>query len=111
MSESPSFDDDVESAESPTPDQLKLAQKRESGELSPHDYDLNFLFMLNEHALPLTRKDVMSETGNQAVVLTRDDFAQLGSITLTLPSGEVITIEAGSMNDPVFIVFPEDLGD
>lgn len=98
----------VEAAQLPlTKDQIKLAARRESGEIDQHDYDLNEIFMLNDNGLPLRRSDV----GKQAVVLSRADFVQLGNITFIHASGEEMTVEADSLNDPVFILFPEDLGD
>ncbi len=89
-----------------------LSAKRESKELSPYDFDLNYIYQLNEAGLPLTRKDMLHETGNQALVLTREDFEVLGCLDFIHASGERMVIEAESL-DPkdVFILYPHEVGD
>ncbi len=90
-----------------TKDQLKLQELRERGELAPHDFDLNELYQFIENRIPLTA----ALLGKQAVVLTRGQFEQLGGyLDITLPGGEEICVEAESMNEPILIIFPGDLG-
>lgn len=100
---------------SPSPKEKKLQElsnRRESGALSPHDFDLNFIFQLNQANAPLTRRDLAHETGNQAVVLTRADFEALGCLDFIHSSGERMLIEPESLGeDDVLILYPEDLGD
>ena len=90
----------------------ELAAKREAKELSPYDFDLNFIFRLNESGLPLTRKDMLHETGNQALVLTREDFEILGCLDFIHASGERMLIEPESLDpNDVFVLYPHEVGD
>jgi hypothetical protein len=79
---------------------------RESGELSPHDFDLNELALFLENDVPLTGSDLR----NQAVALSRGDFESLGGVMrIIYKNGEEIIFEAESMTNPVLIIFPQDL--
>ncbi len=90
----------------------ELAQRREAKEISPHDFDLNFIFRLNEIDAPLTRKDLVHETGNQAVVISREDLETLGCVDFIHSSGERMVIEPSSLREgDVLILYPEELGD
>ena len=90
----------------------ELSDRREAKELSPHDFDLNFIFQLNEAGLPLTRKDMAHKTGNQALVLTREDFDILGCLDFIHVSGERMVIEAECLDpDDIFILYPHEVGD
>jgi hypothetical protein len=90
----------------------ELSAKRESKEISPYDFDLNFIFQLNEAGFPLTRRDMLHETGNQALVLTRNDFETLGCLDFIHVSGERMVIEPESLDpNDVFILYPDELGD
>jgi hypothetical protein len=93
--------------------QLKeLSAKREAKELSPHDFDLNFIFQLNEVGLPLTRKDMHHETGDQALVLTRENLEELEGLDFIHASGEIVSIEPESLDpNDVFILYPDEMGD
>lgn len=97
----------VEGVTNMTSDQLKLQAMRESGELSPHDFDLNYLFQLLDSGAPLTR----TELRNQALVLSKEDALQLGAFDVIYSNGEQMTIDADSIKDSVLILFPSDLGD
>lgn len=99
---------DIDQSLSPKERKLqKLRERRESGTLDPYDLDLNFLFQLQQAGDPLTRNDLK----NQAVVLTREDFDQLGSMEILLANGESIVIDSESLpEDDVLIMYPEDLG-
>ena len=90
----------------------ELVQRREAGLVSPHDFDLNFIFQLNQINAPLTRRHLRHESGNQAVVLTRDGFDSLGYIDFIHKSGERIRIERDDLDKyDVLILYPSDLGD
>ncbi len=99
---------DIDQSLSPKERKLqKLRERRESGTLDPYDLDLNFLFQLQQAGDPLTRNDLK----NQAVVLTREDFDQLGSMEILLANGESMVIDSESLpEDDVLIMYPEDLG-
>ena len=74
----------------------ELSAEREAKKLSPHDFDLNFIFQLNEAGLPLTRKDL--ET--------------LGCLDFIHVSGERMLIEPESLDpDDVFVLYPHEVGD
>jgi hypothetical protein len=89
-----------------TKDQTRLKEMRESGELSPHDFDLNELALFLENDVPLTGSDLR----NQAVALSRGDFESLGGVMrIIYKNGEEIIFEAESMTNPVLIIFPQDL--
>ena len=89
-----------------------LSDWREAEENSSFDFDLNWIFQLNQAELPLTRKDMLHETGNQALVLTRSDLETLGCLDFIHVSGERMLIEPESL-DPkdVFILYPHEVGD
>ncbi|MBI2117667.1 hypothetical protein HYT95_02095 [Candidatus Peregrinibacteria bacterium] len=88
-----------------------LARRREAHEISPHDFDLNFIFQLNQVNAPLTRRDLNHETGTQAVVLNREDMDALGCLDFIHRSGERMLIEPESLAEgDVLILYPEDLG-
>ena len=90
----------------------ELNARREAKELSPHDFDLNYIFQLNEAGLPLTRKDMLHETGNQALVLSREDLETLGCLDFVHVSGERMLIEPESLDpNDVFILYPHEVGD
>ena len=89
-----------------------LTERRETRELSPYDFDLNFIFQLNEAGVPLTRRDLAHETGNQAAVFTSDDLRTLGYLDFIHVSGERMVIEPESIKESdVLILYPEDVGD
>ena len=89
-----------------------LSAKREAKELSPYDFDLNYVFRLNEAGLPLTRTDMLHETGSQALILSREELDVLGFLCFIRVSGERMLIEPESL-DPhdVFILYPHEVGD
>ncbi len=90
----------------------KLSERREKGELSPFDFDLNWVYRLVEGGFPLTRKHLNHQTGVQAVVLTADDLDVLGDVTYVSADGRTLTIAVGSIPPGgVWILYPEDLGD
>ena len=92
--------------------EAELSRRREVKEISPHNFDLNFIFRLNEIDAPLTRKDVVHETGNQPVVIDREELEALGCIDFIHASGERMVVEAESLRDgDVLILYPEELGD
>lgn len=98
--------------ESPKEKKLRgLSDRREANEISPYDFDLNFVFQLNQIDAPLTRRDLNHETGVQAVVLTREDLEALGCLDFIHSSGERMLIEPESLREgDVLILYPEDLG-
>lgn len=89
-----------------------LAERREQKELSPFDFDLNFIFQLNQINAPLRASDLRHETGWQALVLTRDDLETLGCLDFISRNGERMMIEPESLSsDDALILYPEDLGE
>lgn len=101
----------------------ELAQRRESDErLSPHDLDPNFLYDLLDNDIPLTRKDMLFQGKEQAVVLTREEMEQLIGTTDAQsfayvmarpidPEDPIAYIEPESIApDDVFILYPEEVG-
>jgi hypothetical protein len=93
------------------PKREELREKREKKELSPFDFDLNFLYQLAQADAPLTRKDLEHETGLQAVVLTRADLDTLGGFDIIYSNGERISIEPEQLGKTdVLILYPSDLG-
>jgi hypothetical protein len=90
----------------------ELSAKRESGEISPYDLDLDFLFRVSKSNSPLTRQDLIHPTGNQAVVLYREDLETLGRLRFIHVSGETMTIRPESLKEEdVLILYPHELGD
>jgi len=88
-----------------------LSARRETHELSPHDFDLNFIYQLNEAGLPLTRRDMQHQTGNQALVLTRDELETLGYLDFIHASGKRTVIWPSSLDpDDVLILYPDEVG-
>ena len=71
----------------------------------------NFIYQLNQIGNPLTRKDMLHETGNQAIV-PREDLEILGGLEFIHISGERMLIELDSLHpDDVFILYPHEVGD
>lgn len=90
----------------------ELARRREAKEISQFDFDLNFIFSLNETGFPLKRKDLEHKTGIQAVVINREELETLGCLDFITASGERMLIEPESLREgDVLILYPEDLGD
>lgn len=89
----------------------ELQRRRAAGELSPYDFDLNFLFMLNEADGALKRADLDHSTGVQAVVLSKDDFDALGAITFIHAKHGEMTIGSDSLAEGgTLVIFPEEVG-
>lgn len=84
----------------------KLRRRREAGEISQTDFDLNTLDYLVGDNTPLTR----AELGNEALVLTRADFIQLGGLTITCKNGKTYELDPDNFFGEVLIIFPDDLG-
>ncbi|PIR53079.1 hypothetical protein COU76_03060 [Candidatus Peregrinibacteria bacterium CG10_big_fil_rev_8_21_14_0_10_49_10] len=81
-------------------------------QISPYDFDCNFLWNLAEADSPLKRSDLIHETGLQAVVLNKEDLEEIGGFDILLASGERISIEPESLQaDDVLIIYPHELGD
>jgi len=94
----------------------ELRRRRKEGELLQEGFPLENIYYINDDNYenrPLTRKDL----GRQAVVLSAEEFSQIGYIDLLLANGEELTIFADDFcsnpNDPeaILVIFPEDLGD
>jgi len=88
----------------------ELARRREAGELEPTDYEVNYLFYLQQMDQPVTRKEV----GNRAIVIKPEEFEGLGYLEIVLPTGEKIVLdfteETFDKRSPL-IIFPEELGE
>ncbi|MCL5407588.1 MAG: hypothetical protein M1429_03775 [Patescibacteria group bacterium] len=85
----------------------ELTRRRELGELDSADYEINYLFYLQELGMPISKEDVK----NQAIVINPDQFEVLGYIDLVNTDGESITIDFDDVDSSrPFILFPEDLG-
>jgi|GEM_PF-2277104 len=92
----------------PTPQGLK--ERREAGEISPFDVDKIELFNYSQGDVPLQRKDLQSATGEQAVVLTREDMNFLVDLYYIDKKGRRIELHLDEFPGDVFILFPDDLG-
>ncbi len=102
------YDDDEElEAAPPTAAQIRLQERRESGEISPHDFDLNVVYNCIEAGFPVRRSDLQ----NQALVLSRQNIDQLGGyVDVVMANGHTTRIDLDNMTEPVIVFFPEDLG-
>lgn len=87
----------------------ELRRRQETKELSEEAVGLEDIYRLQDMGLPLTRRGV----GNQAIILSHEEFEQLGFLDVVLPTGETTTIlpDADAAADQPIIFFPEDLGD
>jgi hypothetical protein len=87
----------------------ELARRHEAGEIG-EDFGPEAIWYLQQDGQPITKKAV----GNSAVVLSQEEFEQLGYIDMVKSNGELITIESevtGYQPEQLFITFPEELGD
>ena len=83
-----------------------LAKKRENGEINQELFDLiNWLNYSDGRAL--TKIDL----GNQAIVLLPEEFQDIGILTIRLPSGKELDLDADDFpSGDVLIIYPNDLG-
>jgi hypothetical protein len=52
------------------------------------------------------------ETGDQALVLTRENLEELEGLDFIHASGEIVSIEPESLDpNDVFILYPDEMGD
>jgi len=86
----------------------KLTQRRESKEIASTDFNIcMWLNYSGGREQPLTRKDL----SNEAVVLSSEEFKDIGYLTIKLPSGKLSELDAEDFPDNDFlIIYPEDLG-
>lgn len=89
----------------------ELKRRRDAGELSLHDFDLNFIHALNETNQPLKRSDLDHATGVQAVVLDWQSFDMIGSITFIHAKHGKMTIDSDSLTEDCLVIFPEEVGE
>ena len=88
----------------------ELTRRREAGELEPTDYEVNYIYYLQQMDRPVTRKEV----GNRAIVIRPEEFEGLGYLEIVLPTGEKIVLD---FTEETFdkrsslIIFPEELGE
>jgi len=85
-----------------------LRRKCKAKSMSPDYYDINNLSYLLDDDLPLRRRDL----GNQALVLTADDFDTIFTVDVILKTGIRITYDTTVLEDEddIFILYPDDLG-
>ncbi|KKT74323.1 MAG: hypothetical protein UW69_C0040G0013 [Microgenomates group bacterium GW2011_GWA2_44_7] len=90
----------------------ELASRRERGKVSKNDYELNYLAYLIEMGESLRRSDLQPrEEPGEAVVLESWQFAELGTLMITLKTGQRIIIDSDDFPpDNVLIIYPDDLG-
>ena len=94
----------------------QLSDWREAEGNSPYDFDLNFIYQLYRAGRPLTRTDMLHQTGNQALVITLENYLVLqkcccGFLYYIDASGERKLIKLGFKNpDDVFILYPDEVG-
>jgi hypothetical protein len=89
----------------------ELLTRRVAKEISLYNLDVNLIRQLNQSGTPLTRKDMLHETGHRAIVLTRQDFAALRIVDFIHVSGERMVIDSESLDpNDVFILYPEEVG-
>ncbi len=87
----------------------RLSERKEAGELDKHDFGIRELADHRITGEPVTK----SRVGNRAIVVTQDEFDDLGYIEFVSASGEVMLIEAdvtGYESSDRLIIFPEELG-
>lgn len=88
----------------------ELARRRESGEIAAENFNTNDLLWFIEDNIPLTSAD-LRKNGNQALVLTSDEFEELGLFDVILKDGTQTTLDPDDFpKDDVLIIYPEDLG-
>lgn len=88
----------------------ELTRRREAGELEPIDYEVNYIWYLQQTDEPVTRKDVK----NHAIVIMPEEFEVLEYLEFINPSGEKINIDFTDENfdkSHPLIIFPEELGE
>jgi hypothetical protein len=90
----------------------QLARRREKEGLSLFDFDENVLAELRKAEAPLTRKDLVSETGMQVVVLTREALERARGLEYLHVSGKHVIVEPEELTrGDVLILYPSDVAD
>lgn len=88
----------------------ELARRREDGELAPYDYEVNYIWYLQQMGEPVRRKDIE----NHAILIRPDEFETLGYLKFIDVNGKEVIIdftdENFDNNNPL-IIFPEELGE
>jgi hypothetical protein len=80
----------------------------EQESLENREFDLNYIFYLQESGLPITRKDV----GNSIIIINPEEFASVGYLDIINSQGELITIDLeDNQSDEPLIIRPEELGE
>ena len=84
----------------------QLADKREAGEIEKNDFDI-YNWLNSSDGRALTRGDL----GNQAVVLSSEEFRYIGVLTILRPDGKECELDADDYHDnDVLIIYPGNLG-
>lgn len=84
----------------------KLQARREAQEIDNDDFDI-ISWLNHSGGEPLTKEDL----GSKAVVLTLQEFNDIGVLTILSPSGHELNLDADDFPDGgVLIMYPEDLG-
>lgn len=95
----------------------ELARRRETGEISPHDFDPNIILWLNQENEPLRYSDIITHYVDEAglpaaVVLTYESMREIGVLDYIRRTGEREKTDFEDCSeDDVFILFPEELGE
>lgn len=88
----------------------ELQRRKETGEIEPVDYELNYIEYLQQMGLPLTRKDI----GNHAIVINPDQFESLDYLEFINANGEIINVDLADEDmdkSHSLIIFPEEIGE
>jgi hypothetical protein len=111
MQNSPDSHQGIEDPQEETPysrNLKELQRRRESGEIA--DEDFNFIqWWVNhsENPRPLEKADI----GREALVLSYEEFEQIGFLDIILPSGEICLLYFHDLKaQDGLIIFPEELG-
>ena len=87
---------------------MKLAERIESCEIS-EDFEFDISNWLNYSGKEsLTRSDL----GRQVVILTSEEFKEIGVIEITQPGGGTMLLDPDDfLADDILIIYPQDLGE
>jgi hypothetical protein len=85
----------------------ELQRRRESGEIAAENFNFAQWWVNHADNPILGKKDL----GREALVLTSDEFEQLGILEIVLPSGEICSLDFDDLKaQDGLIIFPEELG-
>lgn|GEM_PF-2145282 len=89
----------------------QLGESREAKNLGPWNMDVDELYYIVEQGFPIKRSDLAHPTGEQPIVLTREDLRAMGVLRYIHATGKCMRIEPENIHpNDVLVLQPDELG-